>query len=141
MDPLTVRKNIKIIRIIVNDDEKKNLTVVVFNRVFQELGLSTEKTYTMKRNRLTRAGACLKRVFDIFDHNAFITKAQRELKLDNIVGRCLVFAEHFKTFDTILHINPTEEEEESQESTAEYVKRLFEHKTPSRQSDVEVEFM
>jgi hypothetical protein len=134
IDPLTVRANVKFVRVFIQKvtEEDKKMTIIIFNRVFQEMGLYAKNEFTMEKDRLTRAGAGFKKLFDAFGHNDYVRKVQREMKLSNIVGRCLIFAEHFKTFDTTLYITPTSKEKEKQLTTAEHVRQLFEQSSAPR---------
>ena len=144
VDPLSVRDNIKIVRVFIQNisGKDKEMTIIIFNRVFQEMGLYAKKEFTMERDRLTRAGAGFKKLFDAFGHNDYVRKVQREMKLGNNVGRCLIFAEHFKTFDTTLYITPTSKEKEKQLATAEHIRQLFEQSSvPRSRPKHNVEYM
>jgi hypothetical protein len=143
VDPLTVRKNIKIIRVFINKgySENNKMTIIIFNRVFEELGLFREKSYKMERNKLTRAGIAFKKLFDTFGHNEYLQKTQKEMKLDNAVGRCLIFAEHFKVYDTTLYITPAQSEKNERDSTLEHVQKLFQRESSPVKVRHEVEYM
>lgn len=83
----------------------KKIGIVVFNQAFTDMGLVQDKTYTMAKNKLTRAARALTRCIELFGHNDFILGRMRELKLDNCVGRCIVMTGKIKNPDAQLTIN------------------------------------
>lgn len=90
--PLSDPKKSRRIQVVLKGPFGDNkLGVCVFRTVFEQLGLLEGQTYRMCRDALTRPAMLLRKAIDAYGHNDFVMGApMRELKLDNIVGRCIV---------------------------------------------------
>ena len=108
IDPLTLPEHSKRIQIALKDNAFKSnfVGIVVFNQAFTDMGLVQDETYTMSKNKLTRAGHALQKCIELFGHNDFILGRIRELKLDNCVGRCIVMTGKINSPDVVLNIMP-----------------------------------
>lgn len=136
-DPLTEPEHSKRVQIVLNDgaSKPKLIGIAVFNQAFADMGLVQYKTYTMAKNKLTRAGCALRKCIELFGHNDFILGRMRELKLDNCVGRCIVMTGKINKPDVQLTINPDKRELSKNDG---YVKELFSSKTTYKG---EIEYM
>ena len=129
INPLTIPENVKKIQIWYSEscNNKLSISVVVFKRAFEQLGLRPSVDISMQRDRLTRSGSALRKTFNLFSRNDRILGDGREMRLDGIVGRCLVFTAPFGQADAILRILPTTEEIANIVSTKSHVESLFSH--------------
>ena len=127
INPLLVPGNVKKIQIWYSEscNNKLPISVVVFKRAFEQLGLRPSVDISMQRDRLTRSGCALRKTFNLFSRNDRIFDGGREMRLDGIVGRCLVFTQPFDQADAILRILPSTEEIVNNVSTKAYVESLF----------------
>jgi hypothetical protein len=140
-DPANTRK-IQIWYYESESTNKLSISVVVFNRAFEQLGLYKGSEISMSRGRLKTPGRALKKTFVLFNHNDRIEGDARELKLEGIVGRCLVFTKSFvSTPDAVLHILPSVEETRHFASTAAHVEALFEPRISAGPLRVNIEYM
>ena len=134
-DPLVESEHSKRIQILLNDSKHK-IVIVVFNQAFTDMGLIQDKTYTMAKNKLTRAGNALRKCIELFGHNEFILGCLRELKLDNCVGRCIVMTGKINKPDAVLNITP--EKRKLSKHALDMTKKLFDSETTYKG---EVEYM
>lgn len=139
VDPLLVRENVKFVQVELPDGNI--CTVVIFKTVFSQLCLEVSKTYTMPMDRLTHSGRCLKKIYHSFGHNDFVLKASREMKMDNIVGRCLVFCQAFSGPDAILKITKSTAVLEQEAEIKRHIDKLFEEPKNTRIKSENVEYM
>ena len=103
-DHLLNPKKSKHIQLVMNGPDTDYICVVVLPTAFKKMLLSSGKTYTMTNKRLTVAGRCLSKTFDVLDHNDRIFKRVHHMDLKNIAGRCLVVSGKFKVPDATLII-------------------------------------
>jgi len=145
INPLTIPENVKKIQILYSEscNNEVPISVVVFKRAFEQLGLRPSSDISMRRDRLARSGSALRKTFDLFSLNDRIMGDGREMRLDGIVGRCLVFTQPFDKADAILRILPTTEEIANIVSTKAHVESLFSPKYLMNRSvsDSEREYM
>lgn len=95
-------KNIKKIQII--QDDTKYMVLIVFKQVFASMHLRPKHTYTMARNRLVGKAILFKNVLDKFGHNDYIFGRLKEMKLDNMIGKCLITTGKLKDPDATFNI-------------------------------------
>ena len=127
VDPLLVRENVNFVHV---ELPCGNIcTVIMFKTVFSQLNLKVSETYTMPIDRLTPAGRCLKKIYHSFGHNDFILKCSREIKMDNIVGRCLVFCQAFTCPDAILKITKSTKDLEQEAERKRHIEELYFERT------------
>lgn len=90
--PLSDPKKARRIQVVLKSPFGSNkLGICLFQSVFEQLGLVEGETYTMPRDAPTRPAVLLHKAIDTFGHNDFMLgNRMREIKLDNIVGRCIV---------------------------------------------------
>ena len=144
VDPLLVPANIKKIQIWYSKTcrDKVPISVVVFNRAFEQMGLYKGKSVSMRRDCLKSSGRALEKTLDLFNHNNRLTGAWFKKRLEGTVGRCLVFSKAFECVpDATLHIRPTREEEERTRKTSEHIDALFSQDAPKPARTVAVEYM
>ena len=127
INPLTIPENVKKIQILYSEGctNELSISVVVFKRAFEQLGLHPSADISMRRDRLARSGSALRKTFDLFSLNDRIMGDGREMRLDGIVGRCLVFTQLFDKADAIIRILPTTEEASNMITAKARVKLLF----------------
>lgn len=127
INPLTIPENVKKIQILYSENVHSELpiSVVVFKRAFEQLGLRPSVDISMRRGRLSRSGTALIKTFNLFSLNDRILGDGREMRLDGIIGRCLVFTKPFDNADAIIRILPTNEEAAQALATKAHVEALF----------------
>lgn len=108
-DPLLNPSKSKHIQLMIKSCyEIQYICVVVLPISFKKMSLSQGKTYTMTNKRLTRAGRCLYKTFDVLDHNDRIFERVHHMNLTSAAGKCLVVAGKFKVPDATLIITSEE---------------------------------
>jgi len=126
VDPLCCLENVKRVQIILKNESKpKYISVVMFNQSFVNIGLFRGDDISMPFDRLRKAGAALRKSFDVFSHNDRVLGGVKEKNFGGIIGRCILFTKKFENCDAIIHIMPPEEEINKREAVRKYVDNLF----------------
>ena len=128
VDPLLVPANTKKIQIWVSEglSKKVPVSIVLFNRAFDQLGLHKNITLNMRRDDLKRCGKSLEATFDMFSYNERVQGTFIKKRLAGIVGRCVIFSEEFKSPpDATINVLLSLKEETRLKKAREYVESLF----------------
>ena len=143
INPLLIPGNVKMIQILYSEcgDKELPISVVVFNRAFDQMGLRPSMDISMRRDQLKRSGIALRKTFTLFSQNDRVMGASREMRLDGIVGRCLVFTKPFDKSDAVVRILPTTDEASTAISTKVHVEALFSTRFWPRSVNTDVEYM
>ena len=108
----------------------KHIAFLITKEAFERLNLKDGETYTMPRNRLTRAGKAFQTIFKVADHNSYVMKKSKEAKLANGVGRCIVwYGTKLKSPAAVLRIQRSVEEQKREEIHQLRVQKFFDTST------------
>lgn len=128
VDPLLIPANTKKIQIWVSEglSKKVPVSIVLFNRAFDQLGLRKNITLNMRRDKLKRCGKSLETTFDMFSYNDRVRGTIIKKRIAGIVGRCVIFSDEFKsTPDATINILLSLKEETQRNKVSAHVESLF----------------
>jgi len=123
-DPLGDLSSLKRVQLTLG--ENKHIAVLITEEAFERLNVKDGKMYTMRRNRLTRAGKVFEKIFKGADHNSYVMRKRNETTMANGVGRCIVcYGVRLTSPSVVLRIQPTFEEEKHNEVIRLRMDKLF----------------
>lgn len=122
-DPLTQEEFHKTVQIVT---ERGEVLVILFKQAFFSAGFGQNKVYEMPKDKLCGAARKLRKTFERLQHNDYILKRSKEMRLASPIGRCHVLVGgSFKSPDAIIRLQKTQKQLDAEAKINERIERLF----------------